>query len=171
MSDLEKFIRDNRASFDEIELPEGHENRFEMRLEKKDVDDGDRVRFWRVAAAIIVLVVAGGTLLLPRLNSPADVQYGSMTLSEVSAEMADIEKYYSSKLSEEYSRLGDLSQSDGEVKILFDELEVLNQEYTELEKQLYKSGTNDRVILAMIENFRLRLRIVEKLEKIKQQTT
>jgi len=171
MSDLEKYIRDHRDDFDEVDLPLGHEGRFEMRLERRNNESKDRIRFWRVAAAIIVLVVAGGTLLLPRLNSPADVQYGSMALGEVSGEMADIERYYASKLSEEYQKLGDLSQSNEQVKRLFDELEVLNLEYSELEKQLYRSGTNDRVILAMIENFRLRLSIVEKLEKIKQEQT
>ncbi len=170
MSDLEKFISDNRDDFAEESLPEGHEQRFLLRLEKNQIDKKGRVQFWRVAAAIIVLLVAGGSLLLPRLNSPADVQYGSMALSEVSEEMADIELYYSSELDRQYESLLALSETDAGVKQLFNELDTLNVQYVDLEKQLYKSGKNDRVVLAMIENFRLRLEIVEKLERIKQQT-
>ena len=78
MSELEKFIKHERDSFDEETLPLGHENRFAMKLEKNKIEKEGSVRFWRVAAAIIVLLVAGGSLLLPRFNSPADVQYGNM---------------------------------------------------------------------------------------------
>jgi len=169
MSDLEKFIKDKRDSFDEDTPPSGHENRFSMKLEKSKHDDEIRVRFWRVAAAIIVLLVAGGSLLLPRFNSPVDVQYGSMSLSDVSSDMANIELYYTSQLEEKYAGLQELSEANIEVKSLFEELVFLNEEYENLERELYLSGTSDRVILAMIENFRLRLKIVEELEKIKQE--
>ena len=169
MSDLEKFINKERDSFDEEQMPLGHENRLFMKLEKRRHENENRLRFWRVAAAIIVLLVAGGSLLLPRFNSPVDVQYGSMALSDVSSDMADIELYYTSQLEEKYAELQELSETDIEVKILFEELASLNEEYKNLERELYRSGTDDRVILAMIENFRLRLKIVEELEKIKQE--
>lgn len=169
MSNLENFIKQERDSFDEEPMPLGHENRFLMKLEKSKHDNESRIRFWRVAAAIIVLLVAGGSLLLPRFNSPADVQYGSMALSDVSSDMADIELYYTSRLEEKYEGLQELSETDVQVKSLFSELASLNDEYENLEKELYRSGTSDRVILAMIENFRLRLKIVERLEKIKQE--
>jgi septal ring factor EnvC (AmiA/AmiB activator) len=83
--------------------------------------------------------------------------------------MANIELYYTSRLAEKYAGLQELSETDTEVKSLFKELASLNDEYENLERELYRSGTSDRVILAMIENFRLRLKIVEELEKIKQE--
>ncbi|MFT5595957.1 MAG: septal ring factor EnvC (AmiA/AmiB activator) [Flammeovirgaceae bacterium] len=168
MSNLENFIKNEHDSFDEETMPLGHEGRFLMKLEKRKHDNENRVRFWRVAASIIVLLVAGGSLLLPRFNSPADVQYGSIALSDVSSDMADIELYYTSQLEEKYAGLQELSETDLNVKSLFNELASLNDEYENLERELYRSGTNDKVILAMIENFRLRLKIVEQLEKIKQ---
>jgi septal ring factor EnvC (AmiA/AmiB activator) len=168
MSNLEKFIKNEHDSFDEETMPLGHEGRFLMKLEKRKHDNENRVRFWRVAASIIVLLVAGGSLLLPRFNSPADVQYGSIALSDVSSDMADIELYYTSQLEEKYAGLQELSETDLNVKSLFKELASLSDEYENLERELYRSGTNDKVILAMIENFRLRLKIVEQLEKIKQ---
>jgi len=169
MSDLEKFIKKERDSFDEEPLPLGHENRFLMKTEKQKIENENRVRFWRVAAAITVLLLAGGSLLLPRFNSPVDVQYGSMALSDVSSDMANIELYYTSKLEEKYEGLQELSETNTEVKSLFYELTFLNEEYDNLERELYRSGTSDRVILAMIENFRLRLKIMEELEKIKNE--
>ncbi|MCH2216025.1 MAG: hypothetical protein MK086_12725 [Flavobacteriales bacterium] len=169
MSELEKFIKQEHDSFNEEYLPLGHENRFLMKLEKDKLDKESSMKFWRVAAAIIVLLVAGGSLLLPRFNSPADVQYGSMSLSEVSADMANIEMYYTSELEKKYKDLQEMAETDMSVRELFDELAILKDQYEELEKDLYRSGSNDRVILAMIENFRLRLSLVEKLENIKQE--
>lgn len=168
MSELEKFIKQNRESFDEDAMPPGHESRFLMKLEKQKIEKQNSTVFWRVAAAIIVLLVAGASLLLPRFNSPMDVQYGSMTLSDVSSDMAAIETYYTSELEKKYKDLQQLSEEDPVVRNLFDELATLNDTYEELEKELYVSGSNDRVVLAMIKNFRLRLALVEKLENIKQ---
>lgn len=169
MSDLEKYMKDNRRAFDGDEPAEGHFERFERRLQKRENDHNKKVWFWRVAAAAIILLGVLGSLVLPRLNSTADVQYGSLSLSEVSGDMADIEAYYSSELAKGYENLETLSQEDERVKTLFTELENLAREYSELEKQLYRSGTNDRVVLAMIENFRFRLEIIEELEKIKRE--
>jgi len=166
MSDLEKYIKQNREAFDEDAMPPGHESRFLMKLEKQKIEKQNSTVFWRVAAAIIVLLIAGASLLLPRFNSPVDVQYGSMSLSDVSADMADIELYYTSELEEKYKNLENMSEEDPQVRLLFDELAALSDEYEELEKQLYRSGTNDRVILAMIKNFRLRLALVEKIENL-----
>ncbi|MEM9052744.1 MAG: hypothetical protein AAGC47_11880 [Bacteroidota bacterium] len=134
MSELEKFVKQERDSFDEETLPLGHENRFLMKLEKNKIEKDGSVRFWRVAAAIIVLLVAGGSLLLPRFNSPADVQYGSMSLGEVSADMANIEMYYTSELEKKYVELQEMSETDMSVRSLFDELATLNDAYEELEK-------------------------------------
>jgi len=172
MSELEKFIKQEIERFDDVELPSGHENRLLLKLEKEHAEKDNRARFWRVAAAIIVLLVAGGSLLLPRFNSPADVHYGSMSLSEVSADMANIELYYTSQLERKYVELEEMVESNLSVRSLFNELATLNDSYEQLEKELYKSGSNDRVVLAMIENFRLRLALIEKLENInnKKQT-
>ena len=165
MSELEKYIRDKRDSFDEKEPVEGHERRFEQRLERSEVGKKNAgIGFWKVAAAVAVILAIGLSVLVPQFNSPADVQYASMSLGEVSAEMADVELYYKSQLAEEYEKLNNLSKSDPDVAAHLNEIEELNEAYAELERQLYESGSHDKVITAMIENFRLRLELLEKLE-------
>ena len=82
--------------------------------------------------------------------------------------MANIEMNYPSELEKKYEELQEMSETDMSVRVLFDELATLNDTYEELEKELYRSGSSDRVVLAMIENFRLRLSLVEELEQIKQ---
>lgn len=172
MDEFEKYIRENRDSFDEQEPPIGHNNRFLRKLELADEKKKDSpVFFWRIAAAIILLLVLAVSVLIPRFNSPADVQYGSMSLSDVSDDMANVEFYYQSRLEQEYQKIDELSKTDPLVKSYLDELDKLNVEYQKLESTLYESGTHDKVVLAMIENFRLRLSLMEQLEQKKLNKT
>ncbi len=172
MSELEDFIKENRTDFEDQVPIEGHQERFLRKLDRlEEKQDHSRVLFWRIAAAIIVLVVVCVSVLLPRFNSPADVQYGSMTLGDVSNELADVEQYYQSKLSEEYAAVDKLSKTDPVVMAYMDELNRLNAEYDLLESQLYESGSHEKVVLAMIENFRTRLGIIEQLEEKKNLQT
>ncbi|MBR0531728.1 MAG: hypothetical protein IJJ96_03890, partial [Bacteroidales bacterium] len=43
MNNLEEYIKRNREAFDDEELPEGHEGRFERRLEALRSAQGDRM--------------------------------------------------------------------------------------------------------------------------------
>ena len=168
MDDLEKYINENRDAFDNAEPTEGHETRFSRKLQQEaGKNKTSSAVFWRVAASIILLMVLAVSVLIPQFNSPADVQYGSMSLSDVSDEMANVEFYYKSKLATEYDKIDQLSLSDPLVRAYMDELEKLKEEYQNLEATLYQSGTHEKVVLAMIENFRLRLSLMEKLEEKK----
>lgn len=172
MSELEKYIKNHKEAFNNAEPVSGHQERFERRLDRiSEKESKSRLMFWRIAAAIIVLVVLCVSVLVPRFNSPSDVQYGSMSLSDVSGDLADVELYYQSKLSEEYEVIDKMTQTDPVVKAYIEELNSLNDEYTLLEEQLYLNGTHEKVVLAMIENFRMRLDLIEKLEEQKELQT
>jgi len=168
MSELEDFIKNNKEKFHAEEPTDGHLDRFLRKLEKEEESKrSSGFTFWRIAAAVIILVTVSVSVLLPRFNSPKDVQYASMSLSDVSDDLAEVEMYYQSKLEREYAELNKLSESDPVVKSYLDELENLNESYKDLEEQLYSSGSHEKVVIAMIENFRLRLELIEKLEEIK----
>ncbi len=169
MSDLEEYIRKNQSQFDLDSPPDGHLERFKLRLENKRSEHKSAV-IWRIAAGISVLVVVAFSMLLPRSNSPQDVHYGSMALSDVSKELAQVEFYYESRLKKEYDEIDGLSESDPLVASYLAEIEFLKTEYKELESILYDSGSHEKVILAMIENFRIRLDLMEKLEAHKNQS-
>jgi len=168
MSELEDYINKNKEKFSAEEPTDGHLDRFIRKLDKEeDSKRSSGVTFWRIAAAAIIMVTISVSVLLPRFNGPEDVQYASMSLSDVSDDLAEVEMYYQSKLEREYAELNSLSKTDPEVKSYLDELENLNELYQELEEELYTSGSHEKVVIAMIENFRLRLELIEKLEQIK----
>lgn len=167
MSELEKYVKGAKDSWDDTELPQGHLNRFELRLNRRETQNrGNGATFWRVAAAIILLVAVGLSLLIPNWNSTQDVQYGSLSLSDVSGELAQVEQYYSSKLEKEYVSLGASAREDTLLAGHFVALADLNKVYTELEHELYSSASHQKVVDAMIENFRLRLELLSEIERI-----
>ncbi len=166
MDELEKYIEQHRDAFDNAKPVEGHEIRFLRKLDQgANNKKSSPIFFWRVAAAIILLLVLAVSVLIPRFNGPEDVQYGSMSLSDISDDMANVEWYYKSQLASEYEKIETLSLTDPLVKAYLDELDKLNTEYQNLETTLYESNKNEKVVLAMIENFRLRLGLMEKLEQ------
>ena len=169
MDKLEEYIRSQREEFDSAEPASGHEARFLERLEGLEAEKkrNSGILFWRIAAAIILLLVLAVSSLIPHFNSPDDVHYRATTLGDVSDEMADVELYYQSRLAEEYNKIDQLSVTDPLVKSYLDELDTLNEDYKKLESTLYENGSHKKVVLAMIENFRLRLNLMEKLEKQK----
>lgn len=166
MSDLEKYIKAHREEFDLVEPQSGHAERFALQMEKQlHGDHKSRMLFWRIAASVIILVVLSLSIWLPKMDNPENVQYSSLSLSDISTEFAEVENYYKSRLEEESKKLEALSTNDPEVAAYQKEIENLGIIYSDLEKQLYQSGTHEQVIQAMIENLRLRLTLIENLEK------
>ncbi len=167
MSELEKYISENRTDWEDISLPDGHLARFEYRLARKQNEKiNSGVTFWRVAAAIILLVAVGLSLLIPNWTTTEDVQYGSLSLSDVSVDLAEVELYYSSKLEQEYKLLGESAKEDTVLAGHFEALRNLNDAYGQLEHQLYTSASHQKVVDAMIENFRLRLELLSDIERL-----
>lgn len=165
MSELEEFIRKNREGFDISEPENGHAERFALRLDRnKESEQKPREVFWRIAAAAIILIVAGLSVWMPKERMADDVQYGSLSLGEVSDELARVEAYYNGKLASEYEKMAGSAEAGVEAQAYMEELERLKNAYAELEKELYESGGHEKVVTAMIENFRLRLALIEKME-------
>jgi hypothetical protein len=166
MSGLEDFVKAERDRFDQVQPPEHHDARFLRKLDAaRTRQSRTQFTFWRVAAAGALLMLAGASLLLPRFRRPADEQYGSLCLGDVSKELADVELYYTLQLERGYKELATIADSDAEVQSILIELDNLNKTYKQLEKELYVSGNHELVITAMIENFRLRLSLIESLEE------
>jgi hypothetical protein len=165
MSELEDFIGKNRDAFDVSEPESGHAERFALRLERiRNEDQKPRELFWRIAAAAMVLVVIGLSVWLPKEPMPTEVQYGSLSLGEVSQEFAKVEAYYTTKIESGSKEIHQIARNNKEALAYMEELERLKLNYQELEKELYSSGGHEKVITAMIENFRLRLALIEKME-------
>jgi hypothetical protein len=196
---LKEFVSENREDFDVFEpRPELWQEICKQmpkataetppRKEAKVIsfNFGERLNFsadflfMRVAAAIVLLLACGITLLLVKRNVPAAegtiaTVTGQVPLSQIAPELVEVEAYYTSQIK---SKREQLSEYDLKVLGLDEageidrELARLDSSYTQLKKQLYTTPNTDQVMGAMIQNLRLRIEVLnsqlEVLKRIEQ---
>ncbi len=162
MSNLEKFILENRADFD-TEVP-----RLDVwaKLDRQLDRQRPAVRVvWmkrlRAAAAVLALLLAGGAAGAYLTNQGKAVD----SLADVSPEHAEMERYFSTQVEEKLAKLASYKQ-DGVVKA---DLQELDAAYEQLRQELENApvGAEEKIIQAMIETYQTKINILEQvLEKV-----
>ncbi len=164
---LESFIQENRAAFD-TEVPGLRVwAKIDKQLdEKKSRKSLLRYRF-RVAAAAILLVLAGGAagsfFAKWQMNESAAVALN------IAPEYQEFEQFYRQQYQQ---KVGQLTSYNYEDEALTDDLTQFEAVLNELREELKNvpKGSEERVVNAMINNYQTKLEILERvLERI--QTT
>ncbi|GAA0551886.1 hypothetical protein [Chitinophaga japonensis] len=164
MSDnnLEDFIRQHRAGFEE----EGPRPRVWKELERqlKASQPSGKVayllkRHWLKAAAVLVLVV-NSVMLYQFLQFKKQQQ----DLARISPELQEAQVYYSAQITQ---RLEDIRKYPPEVLGLDSaarkELELRNETFQLLEKELQQNPGNERIRSAMIRYYQMKLDLLDKI--------
>lgn len=165
---LEDFIQQHRDAFEE----EGPGPRVWASLEKslpvKQKAPVVRMmaRHWWKAAILIALIVNAGILL--RMMPGKKIEH------IVVPEMEEVKGYYTSQIErkiDELKRMPDgYSQLDSTTQ---KELQLRNETYVLLEKELQQNPGNERIRSAMVRYYQMKLelldRILEEREKITQE--
>jgi glutaredoxin-related protein len=157
-SSLQQYAKDHSPE----PLP-GHEERFEMALLKlKENKQVKRMPRWPwialAAASVAAIIVAIVVKEVKVTNEYAD----KVKLSDVSGEMAAVEEYYHDRLQMDYSNM---NSSDANVKRFLADIKRMEDEYKMLEETLAKNFRNEKVTQAMVNNYKIRLRLMEQMQK------
>ena len=173
MSDpLEEMIKKELEQFDTVEPPKGHRDRMRQRLQQeKDpvILKITRSQFWAVAATMALVLSTTWWIL----NTGKEVveERNELSLSELGQEMAQVETYYINTISEKKELIQATTADELLIGSFFAELERLEEEYNELKKELAKYPANERIIDSMINNYRMRIDILESLlERLQTRT-
>ncbi|MBI1226164.1 MAG: hypothetical protein GC192_13095 [Bacteroidetes bacterium] len=164
MENLEKFIRENRAEFDTGVPSLDVWANLDRHLDRQR--PSGRVvwmRRLRVAAAVLVLLTAGGIGGAYLFNPHKSVE----SLSDVSPEHAEMERYLSSQVNAKLAKLASYKQ-DGIVKA---DIKELDETYEELRHELENApeGAEEKIVQAMIETYQTKINILEQvLEKVEK---
>lgn len=163
MEKLKSFIDNNREGFDD-EMPSA---KVWGEIESKLPNDRGRfvpVRWlWTLGAAAAMVVIMLGAYIF-MIQSPIEVAQQSTNqpvyrLSNVSEEMAEVEAYY---LAEVNDRIEEMKQfPEGEEYL--SAVEELRAEYENLCVELGRGADRSKIIEAMIQNYRMRLEILEEM--------
>ncbi len=156
---LSDFIEDNRELFDDrIPSPELWNNI------NRQLNAGSRKRrsltvFWVSGAAAALLL----TLLVPSLWFSASNRLQSYDKS-LSGEIFEITNYYETQIEEKIQLVSTLSADEPSIRTELDaDLAKLDQVLAELKEDLKDDVANREVISAMIQNYRMKLSILEQV--------
>lgn len=168
---LEAFIQNHREAFDsetpdlrvwaaiDPQLP---------RTATREVHINWRRNLLRIAAAVTLLVI--GMSIGIRYARFQDDRAAGMSMSDVSSEYAELEQYYQRDISNKTEKLTSLvSYKDEDLN---DDLSQMDNVMAELRQELANvpPGNREQVVRAMIDNYKAKAAILERvLEHLQQQ--
>ena len=175
--DLRELFKEEREK--ELNMPEGHEARFEKRLDMSRRTGKSRSYLWMGLAASLIALL-GLTLWLQNgrgefTETPGEalVEQASdtvtttrvLSLGDLSPDLEKLENYYTASINLELANL-DISDDNRELANEFIlRLGELNKEYQQLNAELNRIGPNEQTIGAMIKNLQYRLQLMLKLKE------
>ncbi len=162
---LEQFISDNRDQFDLHEPDEKLWAGIESNIQgKKIIRIGWKGVMWRAAA--VILIFGASFMIQEYLHQRRD----TMTAQEENEminnfpELQEAEVYYTSLLNDKISQIEPLLSENPELgESLKQDLSELDSIYAELQMDLRDNIANDEVVEAMIQNYMLKIQIMEDL--------
>jgi len=176
MNRIEDIIKRGRSEFDDREPSDGHFERFSFKL-------ATRLHSGAVKRSIIPhLLKAAVVTLLITLSSLWTFDHfvrpnlkRTMTLSEVSPEYREVERYYVQQVNLMENEFSSLDLSNPEQKeVLLQEMASMDSVYSDLQKELRANPNDQRIIDAMIKHYQTKLEvmsyILDQLKEIKAET-
>lgn len=163
MDYFEKHIRDNKALFDEHKADRAKMwSKIELELSNTEPK---AVPLWkspilRVAASVVLLLLLSFLIGITVYDSQQPGGQSNM----VSQELMDIDMHYSNLVQHQVQLVKDhpdLSQEDKEEFLSF--MDELDEEYEVLKLEMQKNLSNERVLEAIIGNYKKRIELIENL--------
>ncbi|SMG14595.1 hypothetical protein [Arenibacter troitsensis] len=163
MDYFEKHIRDNKALFDEHKADRAKMwSKIELELSNTEPKV---VPLWkspilRVAASVVLLLLLSFLIGITVYDSQQPGGQSNM----VSQELMDIDMHYSNLVQHQVQLVKDhpdLSREDKEEFLSF--MDELDEEYEVLKLEMQKNLSNERVLEAIIGNYKKRIELIENL--------
>ena len=157
------------------QMPEGHEARFEERLAEAFPQHRRPSWGWLGVAASVVALLGFGVWVFspePALTEGTEqvVRQDSvktrpgLSLGDLSPDLRKVEQYYTANISLELASLDISPENKKMADDYMARLSELDAEYQSLVGELNQIGPNEETISAMINNFQIRLQLLQKLK-------
>ena len=166
--DIEKLFEG--LDFDIAEPTPNHEDRFRDKLRQRPQKQNQKhkgiISLWGPVMSIAATFLVALLLIQGGIANPFSTE---QELANVSPEMKQTQEFYSSVIRAELASLQEQKTpiTEAVIEDALAQLEVLENDYDNLKKDLGKSGQDKRVIYAMISNFQKRIDLLKTvLEKV-----
>ena len=165
---LEQFIRDNRENFDELEPDPGLWDDIEKPEPKGKVIHIDWKKMAGRAAAVVIIFIASYYFHDFRSQKKENKAIANANVENENTplynELLEAEFYYAAQISERKQEFIQLTNHvPGLQKDVISELGDLDAIFLELKEDLNDNANNQEVIEAMIQNYILKLEMLEEM--------
>ena len=164
MDNLEKFIFENRESFDDAIPSLKVWASIDRAANKREAR---RIKLWkqmRVAAAVVALLIAGG-VAGSYITQSSQANDAVAILQESSPEYFEMEQFFQQQIDD---RVGQLTAYNPNDPVLED-LQQIDTAMKELKEELINApkGNEEEIIENLIQNYQMKIAILERvLERI-----
>jgi hypothetical protein len=166
MSDIEKYIVEQRGQLDLEEPSIGHFNRFKRKIGS---ERGRRISFrhaLQIAASIAVILASGIVIVKSSQGSK------KVAMSPEKQEFTEASNYYAHQVNNKYDEISSFQfTSQQEKEMLLKELSEMDELYQELLGDLNANPGDERVMNALVQYYQLKMgvmdQIIEQLIEIK----
>ncbi|MGB7841615.1 MAG: DUF4179 domain-containing protein [Salinimicrobium sp.] len=159
----------DELDFDIAEPAENHEARFLEKLKqqkKEKIKHSGVFSLWLPVMSIAATFLVAFLIFQGVFSNPFSTK---QDLANVSPEMEQTQNFYASVIKTELENLKEKETPETKTVIndALKQLEILENDYNKLKKDLGKSGQDKRVIYAMISNFQQRIDLLQTvLDKV-----
>lgn len=163
MDKLEEHIRRNREDLDRYSPPTGIWRRIRKELKKKK----SMMRLWISTAAMIVVVLGIAIALFRpvyRWSNTNSEKHNDEEHTQLDPQLKETEIYYNNLVNSLYKEATPLLTKNPEIKKeLNSDLSHLDSICVDLKKDLKDNVSNQDVIEALIQNYRIKINILEDM--------
>jgi len=159
---------------EEVSLSINHQKKFKNLLTKELHTTSSKRKIQKriaMVASVVVLLGAGvftytseNKINLTKTNKMIDIRERKITLGNVSPELHTIESYYTNSINQELEDIEITSENKELLDGYMGKIEELTTDYKILTEELNEVGVNDNTVIALIDNLKLRLSLLQKLQ-------
>ena len=146
------------SAFDEIDLPEGHRDRFLKKLDSSFHYNRKLLAFQNYAIAASVMAILALSIFL--FLKIAQFRQQSNLLAGISPELEEAELFYQKRIQEKMEVLTVSERLDQKV---IQDLNAIDESFKHVEKDLRKNPDDERIIHAVMQIYQLKLETINDL--------
>jgi hypothetical protein len=163
MDKLEEYIRQNRENLDRYSPPRN----IWKSISKKLIKQRSHSRQWLSIAAIIAVILGTAVIFFKpeyRWSDPNRRRTSEDDLSRLSPQIKETEAYYNNLVNSLYKEAAPLLTNNPEIrKELNSDLSHLDSICVDIKKDLKDNISNQDVVEALIQNYRIKIQILEEM--------
>jgi hypothetical protein len=166
MERFNEYIKENRNLFNDVDMVEGHQDRFKAKMKQRNRSHIFRVALSAAASVVLILSLTAGLGLFYNQEQFPELANFIFGDSNKQSLLKEMDSYYNSQLLRKYRAIEQMAvNSDPSVKPdVMKMLAELELERRQLESELKQNPRKEYIVDAMVQNYQLRMDALQRIQ-------